>query len=141
MRARLVLCAALTALSLGACATGGEAPAGPPTLAETAGTAAPPQARFYGDYITQAAAAGTFDREGTTLRFRCTGGPAKAFYEGLAAWSARAGTERTSEGRTYRFTSPMERNPSGLDFCWRDAGGEHRCTVVLRVGEFLDFAG
>jgi hypothetical protein len=75
------------------------------------------------------------------LRFRCRGGPARIFYDGLGAWSARAGSQVVGDGRTYRFTSPMRRNPSGLDFCWRDGSGEHGCTVVLRVGEFLDYAG
>ena len=130
---------ALLGLGLAACATGGETPA-TPTLAEAPGRPAPPQARFYADCIAQAAAAGAYDREGTTLRFRCTGAPARAFYDGLAAWSARAGGDRVAGGRTYRFTSPMKQNPSGLDFCWADGGGEHRCTVVLRVGEFLDFS-
>jgi hypothetical protein len=96
--------------------------------------------RFYADCITQASAARTYDREGTTLRFRCTGEPARDFYEGLGSWAARTGSEREGEGRTWRFTSPMQRDPSGLDFCTRDAAGEHRCTVVLRVGEFLAFA-
>jgi hypothetical protein len=126
--------------TLGACATGG-GETGPPSLVEAAGQPAPPQARFYADCITQAAAGRTYDREGSTLRFRCSGGPAQAFYEGLAGWSAKAGSERTGEGRTWRFTSPMERDPSGLDFCTRDAAGDYSCTVVLRVGEFLDFAG
>ena len=129
----------LAALTLGACAAGGEKPSGPPSLAEAPGEAAPPQARFYADCIAQAATARTYDREGTTLRFRCTGVPAKTFYDALAAWSAKAGSETQGADRTYRFTSPIERNPSGLDFCWLDGAGEHGCTVVLRVGEFLDF--
>ena len=141
MRGGAVLCGTLALLSLGACTTGGDDPAGPPTLTEAAGSPAPPQARFYGDCISQATAAGRYDREGNTLRFRCTGAPARVFYDGLAAWSAKAGSERAGEGRTYRFTSKMERNPSGLDFCWVDGAGEHSCTVVLRVGEFLAFAG
>ena len=129
----------LAALALTACAAGGRTPSGPPSLAEAAGLPPPPQARLYADCIAQAATARAYDREGSTLRFRCTGVPARAFYEGLAVWSARAGSERSGDGRTYRFTSPMERDPSGLDFCWADGAGEHRCTVVLRVGEFLDF--
>jgi hypothetical protein len=138
MRWPKITCLGLAALALTACATGGEGPSGPRSLAEAQGREAPPQARFYADCITEAATSRTYDREGSTLRFRCSGAAARAFYEGLAAWSAKAGSQYEEGGRIYRFTSPMERNPSGLDFCWTDGGGEHRCTVVLRVGEFLD---
>ena len=138
MRIVTISTAGAAALLISACVSRG-APEGPATLVEAPGEAAPPQARFYAQCIYQAAGSGSYDREGTTLRFRCTGEPARAFYEGLGSWSARAGSERSGEGRTWRFTSPMARDPSGLDFCTRDAAGDHRCTVVLRVGEFLAF--
>ena len=134
----VVLGGAVALFGLGACATGGDEIAGPPTLTETPGSPAPPQARFYADCIAQAAGARTFDRENNTLRFRCTGAPARAFFDGMAAWTAaRPGMQVTEGGRTWRYTQPIRRNPSGLDYCVMDGAGEHRCVVVLNVGAFL----
>ena len=140
MRAKVWVAGAALVLSTTACASGPGKPAGPPNLVEAAGGPAPPQARFYSDCIRQAATTGRVDREGMTLRYRCTDGPARAFYDGLAEWSAREKSEITGEGRTWRFTSRMERNPSGLDFCSTGGPEDYRCTVVLRVGEFLGYA-
>lgn len=139
MRGLAIWAGAAAALALGACASDGGPPTGPPILVEAPGLPAPPQGRLYADCVAQAAAAGTFDRENNTLRFRCTGEPARAFYDGLGPWSARARSELTADGRTWRFTQPVQRNPSGLDFCSAARTGDHRCTVVLNVGEFLAF--
>lgn len=132
----------VAAAALSACVSAPDAPAGPPSLRETPGRPAPLQARFYADCVAAAVAAGTYDRETelNVLRFRCEGAPARAFYEGLGAWSAKIGSERVGEGRTWRFASEIERDPVGLDFCSKGEGEDWRCTVVLNVGEFLAWA-
>jgi len=129
-------------LSLTACASVGgaaQAPVGPPTVVAAPGVSAPPQARLYADCIASAAAAGAYDKEAEAnlLRFTCTGAPAHAFYDGLAAWSASIGSETVAEGRIWRFTQPLVANPFGLDYCSTDGAGDYRCVVVLNVGEFL----
>ncbi|MBC7769019.1 MAG: hypothetical protein H7124_09550 [Phycisphaerales bacterium] len=134
---RVVLMAAVL---LTGCATSADTPAGPPSLEIAAGQPAPAQARFYADCIVQAAAARTYDREQNVIRFHCDGAPARAFFDGLEAWSAEVGSEIVADGRTWRFSTPIRENPSFVDFCRR--GGEadaarHECTVVLNVGEFL----
>lgn len=136
---RRILNVLIIAAPLAACASDGAETPPTPNFVEAPGLPAPPQARFYVECITQAAVAGTLDREENLLRFRCSGAPALAFYDGLAAWSARVGSETVHEGRTWRFTQPIRRNPTGLDFCSRGGLDDHRCTVVLNVGEFLDF--
>lgn len=132
-----MIAAVLAALSLAACATKAELPAGPPSLVEGMGSAPPVQARFYSACIVYAAAQGTIDRVGNTLRYRCGGAPAQAFYEGLGAFSAELGSEYRGEGRTYRVTQKLQSDLSGVDFCFRDAAGAYGCTVVLNVGPYL----
>ncbi len=132
-----MIVAALATLTLAACATKAEIPAGPPSLVEGVGSAPPAQARFYSACIIYAAAQGNVDRIGNTLRYRCGGAPAQAFYEGLGAFSAELGSEYQGEGRTYRVTQKLQSDLSGVDFCFRDAAGAYGCTVVLNVGAFL----
>jgi len=132
-----ILVAAVAALSLAACASTPDLPAGPPSLVEGMGSAPPAQAKFYTDCIMFAAARGDADRVGNTLRYRCGGPPAQAFSEGLAAYSAEIGSEMQGEGRTYRATTKIQRDLGGLDFCVRDAAGAYGCTVVLNVGPYL----
>ena len=133
MRITMLLCALAT---LCACASAPEAPAGPPSLQIAPGLPAPPQARFYADCIAQAAQANTYDREANVLRFHCDGAVAQRFFEGLGPWSAEIGSALEGEGRTWRFSTVIEQNPSFADFCWRE-GDVFGCTVVLNVGEFL----
>lgn len=133
---RALICI-VAAVALSACATS-EPPTGPPSLVVAAGTPAPPQARLYVDCVTQAAGANTYDREANTLRFQCTGEVAQRFFDGLGAWSAQVRSEYTEGGRTWRFSTPLRENPSGVDFCRRDAE-RYECTVVLNVGEFLSY--
>lgn len=130
----LAACAVSTA-----CATAPDAPMGPPTVIAAPGEPAPPQAKFYGDCIAASAVAETYEKEpgANLLRFHCTGAPARAFYDGLGAWSAKIGSEIVAEGRTWRFTQKLVRNPFGLDNCSTDGAGDHRCTITLNVGEFL----
>lgn len=127
------------AAALASCATKPDAPVGPPTATEAPGRPAPPQARLYVDCVAQAADRNAYDRDATlnVIRFRCDGETARVFYEGLGPWSAKIGSELVADGRTWRFGSRMERNPSGLDHCSKGAGDDWRCTVVLNVGEFL----
>lgn len=139
---KLIASLTLVAACLSACAHGPGVPSGPPSLRENTGRPAPSQARLYGDCIASAVAAGSFDREDVlnVVRFRCEGGPAQAFFEGLGPWSAKIGSEMAGEGRTWRFGSKLERDPVGVDFCSVGAAGDDwRCTVVLNVGEFLSF--
>ncbi|MGZ8369880.1 MAG: hypothetical protein ACXWVH_02365 [Caulobacteraceae bacterium] len=143
----LLFAAALTIAPLAAHAKPKTPPA-PPSVIAAVGEPAPAQARFYAACIAQAAATGAYDREpgANLVRFTCTGEPARAFYEGLAAWSAKIGSQLDApdaqgQPRTWRFTQKIEKNPFGVDYCSVDAaGGDARCVVVLNVGAFLGFA-
>lgn len=141
---RALICAALSAL--GACATShDEAPIGPPSLAVSANVTAPAQATLYADCVAQSAAERTYfreERDDTLLRFNCVGDAAQRFFDGLGPYSARVGSEMVVGQRTWRFTSAIQRNTVGLDYCWRDqpnanAEPAYACTVVLNVGDFL----
>lgn len=133
MRALLI---ALAALSLAACANT-QLVAPEPTLDIAPGQPAPVQARLYAACIAQSNQTQQYDREGHWLRFHCGGDIARAFYDALGTYSARIHSERTGAGRTWRFTQVMQRNPSGLDYCWRDDAGGYGCTIVLAAGEFI----
>ena len=134
----LAVFGAIGSVALSACAT---TPPTPPSYIVDPGQPAPAQARFYADCIAASVAAYSFDREASTIRFHCDGAPARAFYEGLAAWSTVHNSEVIAEGRTWRFTEKMIQNPSGLDYCWRAPGTDpqlsYGCTIVLNAGAFL----
>ncbi|WP_395647972.1 hypothetical protein [Terricaulis sp.] len=137
----LALCASLF---VAACASRPDAPlapAGPPSLAITPGQPAPPQARFYAGCISQATQSSSYDREQDLLRFHCSGELAHAFFDALGPYSAAAQSEMQGDGRTWRFTARLQQNPTGADYCWRDAANGYGCTVVLNVGEFLAYQG
>ena len=129
-------------LLAGACASAPEpvAPAGPPDVRLTAGLQAPPQARLYAECISEAAETGSYQRErdGKTLRFTCTGATAKWFFDALGQWSAKVGSEYVADGTTWRFSQKLIKDSYGIDGCSRDAAGEHRCVVILNVGEFIE---
>ncbi len=125
-------------MALSACATShAEAPSGPPSLAIAAGQPAPTQARFYADCISQSSAAHNYDREENLIRFHCDGATAQAFYDALADYSARVGSQYSADGRSYRFTQALQRNTTGVDYCWRADAGSYGCTLVFNAGEFL----
>jgi len=126
---------ALALLSLAACAT--TPPPGPPTLDVAQGQPAPVQARLYAACIVQSTQTQQFDREGHWIRFHCGGDVARVFYDALGPFSARIHSERTGNGRTWRFTQVMQHDPSGLDYCWRDDAGGYGCTIVLAAGDFI----
>lgn len=137
---RIVIATSLSLMAgVSACASGPDVPMGPATVVRAAGLPAPPQGKFYADCIAASAAAGTYDRdaESDTLRFTCAGATAKVFYDGLAGWSALQDSEMVGEGRTWRFTQKLVRDPSGIDGCSTDGVGDYNCVVVLRIGEFL----
>lgn len=133
------------AASLSACATAEHMsmPPGPPTVTRTPGEPAPTQAKLYADCLAASAAAGTYQKEPGVdlLRLTCAGAPARAFYDGLATWSATEGSQISAEGRTWRYTQKIERDPFGLDDCSTDGAGDYRCTIILTVGKFLSAAG
>lgn len=138
----IALPACLAAASvLTACASTGvaAAPAGPPTVIRTPGEPAPPHARLYADCLAASAAAGTYVKEPGVelLRLTCTGAPARAFYDALALWSTTEGSQIVAEGRTWRYTQKIERDPYGLDDCSTDGNGDYRCAITLTVGAFL----
>lgn len=131
------------ASSLTACASMGRGDpglSGPPTVIRTPGEPAPAHAKLYADCLAASAANGTYEKEPDVeiLRLTCTGAPARAFYEALAVWSTTdLGSEIVAEGRTWRYTQKIERDPYGLDDCSTDAAGDYRCTINLVIGAFL----
>jgi hypothetical protein len=132
----------IASLSLTACATvrGEDTPAGPPTVIRTPGEPAPAQAKLYADCLAASAAAGAYEKEpgADLLRLTCAGAPARAFYDGLSVWSTIGeGSEIVAEGRTWRYTQKIEKDPFGLDDCSTDGAGDYRCTIILTVGKFL----
>lgn len=105
-RVKVLITATVVALLLAACASHTKPePAGPPDFVLTALLPVPPQARLYADCIAQAAATNSLNRErdGETLRFTCTGAPARAFFDGLGPRSAEVGLEYVADGLTWRF--------------------------------------
>jgi hypothetical protein len=132
------------AASLAACATApAEASSLPPDYSLVATTPAPDNARLYANCLGQAAEAGAYARahdDSTELiLFTCTGIPARAFYDGLAARSAAVGSQFVSEGRTYRATNAVVRNLFGVDHCSTDSAEDYRCVVSFNAGAFLTY--
>lgn len=125
-----------------ACASSPEpaAPSGPPDVRLTEGLQAPPQARLYAECIAQAAETGAYvrERDGGTLRFNCTGGIAKWFFDAIGPWSAKVDSEVIADGATWRFSKKLIRDSYGVDGCSRDATGVYQCVVVLAVGPFIE---
>ena len=138
MQPRFVLMAA--GLSLAACASVPDMPPGPPDYSAVA-THPEPRARLYADCIAQAAGSGAFaqaeDEDTTTILFTCTGSPARAFYDGLAARSAEIGSEFVSEGRTFRSTNRVIRDLFGVDYCSTGGPDDFTCVITLNAGDFL----
>lgn len=97
---------------------------------------APPQGELYANCLADAIANHRFGRAqdpGTTLLvFTCNGAAANAFFDGLAAWSAKAGSEFVANGVTYRSTARVQHDLFGVDYCSRDA-----CSITLNAGDFL----
>ncbi len=128
-------------IAVAGCATAPEA-----TLAETPDftpivTRPHPRARLFVDCIAQATANGAYghaESDGNVrLLFTCTGAPARAFYDGLAARSAAIGSEVQVNGRTLRSTELVERDMFGVDYCSTDGAADFTCIVTLNTGAAL----
>jgi hypothetical protein len=100
-------------------------------------SAAPPEGALYAHCLA-ATDHYAHARDGDTslLLFTCAGDPARAFYEGLAAWSARIGSEFTAAGRTFRSTTRVRHDLYGVDYCATD-GTSYECLITLNVGAFV----
>jgi len=111
-----------------------------PDYRPVAGETAPAAATLYTDCLAEAIANHRVERatdaSTTLLLFTCTGDAARAFYDGLAAWSARIGSQFDHGGRTFRSTMRVRRNLFGVDYCASD-GREQSCVLSLNVGELL----
>jgi len=142
---RCLQSAALVAFAaVSACAHGPQPPVETvPNYAPVPGEPAPPNARLYADCFAQAASSGAYRRAADgggdeLILFTCTAAPAAAFYEALAPWSARIGSEFVHDGRTYRSTAKVLANMFGVDSCSASANGDHRCVISFNAGDFLD---
>jgi len=108
------------------------APVGPDYRA-IATDPAPARGGLYADCLADAAANHRFARaEKTLLLFTCTGAPARALYDELAAWSAQVDSRFVRDGQTFRATAKVRHDLIGVDYCAVD-----HCVITLSVGEFL----
>lgn len=112
-----------------------------PDYAPIAGEAAPARGALYADCLAQASTQRTYrrahDADTELLLFTCHDAPARAFYEGLAGWSASIDSQFTQAGRTYRSTTKVRENLFGVDYCSTDGAGSYECVVTLNAGAFL----
>ncbi|MFC5343280.1 hypothetical protein ACETK8_07630 [Brevundimonas staleyi] len=134
---RPALVTALGAITLTACATTPE-PSGPPDYTPIA-TLPAPRAKLYADCIAQAATAGRYGRAEDGVHvvvFTCDGVPARAFFDGLADFSAAANSEVEVGDRVIRSTTRIERDLFAADYC-EHSGGAYSCSISLRTGEFV----
>lgn len=139
MRHTLILAAPL--LLVAACAHAPQTASPVPPDFSPVATSDAPRARLYADCIAQSATVGSYGRahdpDTELVLFTCTGAPARAFYDGLADWSARVGSEAVNGGRTFRSTNPVRRDLFGVDYCSTDGAGDYRCVITLNAGAFL----
>ena len=140
---RLVILAALVggSIAVTGCATTPDAgPASTPDYTPLV-THPHPRAALYVGCIAQATAAGAYgyaeDDGNVRLLFTCTGAPARAFYDGLAARSAAIGSEVQAGGRTLRTTERVERDMFGVDYCSTGGTDDFTCVVSLNTGAAL----
>lgn len=123
-----------------ACAGSRPTPATPPDYRPIPGDAAPARAALYvaclADATAQHRVRHAHDPDTSLLLFTCTGEPARAFYDGLAEWSAKIGSEFQHEARTYRSTARVRQNLFGVDYCATD-GAQHECVITLNAGSFV----
>ena len=112
-----------------------------PDYTPIAGEVAPPQAALYADCLADAIARQAYERahdaDTELILFHCSGAAARAFYDGLGAWSARIDSAFTRGGRSYRATARVVANLFGVDHCSTDGAGDHACTITLNAGAFL----
>lgn len=117
------------------------APPRAPDYTPIVGEAASPQAALYAGCLADAIARKTYQRahdaDTELILFHCGGAPARAFYDGLAAWSAQVDSAFTSGGRSYRATARVIANLFGVDHCSTDGADDYACTITLNAGAFL----
>lgn len=121
-------------------ACGGSSPRSTPDYTPVALAPAPAHAVLYTRCLAEAIASGHVRAtpEGTILLFTCTGEPARAFFDRLAARAARVGSEVRHDGRIVRTTNRVERDMVGVDACSTNADhADHACTLSFNAGAFL----
>ncbi len=124
---------------LAACAARSPSPATPdyrPIAQEPARARALLYAGCLADAVAHHAVAEARDATTNLLLFTCTGDTARAFFDGLAGWSARIGSEFAYGGRTYRSTTRVRHDLFGVDYCATD-GTRHECVISLNAGAFV----
>ena len=119
-----------------ACASHRPVAAPKPDYSPVAVEPGPPQAELYANCLADAVAnhrlGRATDSDTTLLVFTCNGAAASAFFDGLAAWSAKVGSEFTANGVTFRSTARVRHDLFGVDYCSREA-----CSITLNAGDFL----
>jgi hypothetical protein len=130
----------LSLLLLAACTARAPSPRAVPDYRPIVSEPAPPRAALIagciGDAVARAHYRRATDPSTTLLLFTCTGAPAKAFFDGLAAWSARKGSQFEHQGRTFRSTARAREDLFGVDWCATD-GTSYECVITLNVGDFI----
>jgi hypothetical protein len=100
--------------------------------------APPPHGTLYATCMTEGTVSAAYTDDSSLLVFTCTGKPAEAFFNGLAAWSAREQTEFFANDRTYRATTKVAVNLFGVDHCSvGKAADDPVCVITLNAGRFL----
>jgi hypothetical protein len=126
-------------LLLAACAAHAPVPVAP-DYAPVATTPMSARAGFYtaclADAIESHRVGQAVDADTVVLVFTCRDAPARAFYEGLAEWSAQKHSQFEYRGRTFRSTAPVHRDLFGVDYCSTD-GHDHECVISLNAGAFV----
>jgi hypothetical protein len=111
-------------------------PAAQPSYAPIPLEPAPPHAALYGDCLADAIAshrvAHAADASTSLLVFTCRGAPARAFFDGLAAWSAQQHSEFVYGGRTFRSTARVRHDLFGVDYC-----SAEECVISFNAGDFV----
>lgn len=111
-------------------------PAAPPSYVPIPLGSPPPRAALYTDCLAEAIAnhrvAHAADDSTSLIVFTCRGAPARAFYDGLAAWSAQQHSEFVVGGRTYRSTARVRHDLFGVDYCSAD-----ECVISFNAGDFV----
>ena len=130
----------LVLLVVGACGSRAATPAKAPDYRPIATDAAPANATLYADCLADALATKRYahakDGDASVLVFTCSGDSARAFFDGLAAWSAQIGSQFEHGGRTFRSTARVREDLFGVDYCASN-GAMHECVITLNTGAFV----
>ena len=127
---------AICLLVTAGCATSPAPAPSTPDYRPTKIEAAPRQSSLYVDCLGDAVANHRYGRstnaDTTLLVFTCQGETARAFFDGLAAWSAKIGSQFEQGGVTYRSSQRVRKDLFGVDYCSADT-----CVITLNVGDFV----